>query len=227
LDETRAAWLAALPRYVPFTAPACFLSGARRVADEAELRAAESAAEAEQQGTSMLQRLAEVGLPPPLTAEPADDLAPFQAVCRAFATPSSAPFSELLALATGRHQLASQVARDKLAARSTLVDELATDILAGGKSACAASEAVFQLRPTGEGARRALASAMAKRISELCQQPSPEESKVSAHVLALVSLGADAAPARAALEALSKSKLFPLRSLLRDQLSKIQKALGG
>jgi hypothetical protein len=227
LDPTRTAWLSALPRCVPFTAPACFLAGATRVESEAELRAAEAQAQAEQQGLSLLARLLRVGVPTPLPFEPADELAPFQEVCRAFATPSSAPFTDLMALTSGRYHLAAELARDKLTARSGLIDELITDIRSGGKPACAASEALFHLHPTDEAARRALAGAIAARILSLCEQPFPEETEVSAHVSALLSLGADAAPARAGLLALSASKLFPLRSLLRDQVAKIERAIGG
>lgn len=224
LTDTLRAWLTEFPRYVPCSSPYCFVAAARRFEREAELRDAERQAEATQSAWSPLQRLQAVGVPVPLPFDPAGDVAPFQAVARACTLAADMPLPELLALCSGQ-SLAAEIAREQLAQRPTLVADLVTGIARGGKLACAVAEAVFYLRPSDGNARRALATAMNTRLLELCRAAFPEESEVSADLLALVILERDAAPAADGVAAVAASKLYPLRSTLRDHVAKIQRAL--
>lgn len=211
------AWLGAFPRYVPYSVPWCWLPASARFATVLELERAEDAARVVQMSLGTTERLERVGLPAPV-----GELADFQQVA-SIATVSPL---ELLELAANGTRLVAQLASERLAKHESLATELAALIRSGGAPAAAASRAFFRLRPSDPATRHTVAEALGERLLVLCEQPSFDaEAELSEHVLALLTLGADAVPARAALTALRTNKLFQIRSTLRDQVAKIEAAL--
>jgi len=227
LSAELSSWLGAFPRYVPHTAPSVFLASELRAADAAELERAEAAARAEQARFGVVVRLELAGVPSPKNELAQPSLAAFQDVALVMALPETTPLAELLAGSANDRRLVAEIATEKLSARPSLYDELTALIRAGGKPAAEASRAVFRLRPSATDTRRAVASALGARSLELCEGPPfVVEAELSEHILALLSLGADAEPARDVVPALRGSQLFPLRSLLRDQVAKLEQAVG-
>jgi len=218
-------WLGSFPRYVPYTAPSVFMAASTRVADASELEQAEAAARTAQAPLDVVQRLEQAGVPEPHDEVTPPSLAAFQDVARLVS--AAVTFGELLSASARGARLLADIASQKLADRPTLAGDLAALIRAGGKTATEASRAVFRLRPTDSATRRDVAGALATRLLELCNgSPFAAEAELSDHMLALLTLGADAEPAREVLPALRGCQLFPLRSLLRDQVAKLERTLG-